>query len=421
MKKLILALMLMLVPVAAQATDTQAQIQAKLGKILGRIIAQKDLSTVMDNMECLQIFATAAQLAATTPSCGDGTIGYAIDTDVHYFRQNGAWVSTATLAALQNGATVTNAVDGTVVITEGGETETHTYTTDLITLGSSTSATYAFTPAVSFTGATTMNGVATFAGGIALTNTIVDFTNESWTPINAKTTLAVWTEADTQEDFFYVGKARRYFEFFQDGNNTINGNLFTPTATGWVLPGDNAADQAIQITEGIIANGSSKSFVSGTSPAFKVRATFLIATRAEIADLFVGFRKLGAYVIADDATEWATAYDDKAAIGIDGNAGAFKLMTSKATSDVTTACTHTAHVNGEYVTLEVDVSAAGITSHKIGTGTTAALALAALAPDTLCDAALITLTAATYVPTIEYAKAAGGISDVVLVNYYSGF
>lgn len=273
------------------------------------------------------------------------------------------------------------------------------------------------------TAASTLNvaGVTTLAGGLTLSNTVVDFTKEPWVPIFAKTTLAIWTEADTQEDFFRTAHSGTYFEFFQDGNNTINGNLFTPVATGWTLPGDNAADQAVQITEGILANGGSKSFVSGTSAAFKVRATFLIAARAEIADLMIGFRKLGAYAVADDATEWATAYDDKVAIGIDGNAGVFKTMTSKATSDVTTSCTHTAHVNGEYVTLEVNVSAAGVTSHKIGTGSTAAAALAALAGDTLCDAVTITLTAATYVPTIEYAKAAGGVSDVVLVNYYSGF
>jgi hypothetical protein len=271
------------------------------------------------------------------------------------------------------------------------------------------------------TGNTTLTGSLTIGQGITLTNTVVDFTQEPWTAFFAKTTGAIMTEADTQEDFFYVGKARRYFELFQDGNNSDNVGTWAVGTTGWTMPGPNAADQGFQLTEGILANGSSKSFVSGTSAAFKVRATFLIATRAEIADLMIGFRKLGAYVVADDATEWATAYDDKVAIGIDGNAGVFKLMTSKATSDVTTSCTHTAHVNGEYVTLEVDVSAAGVTSHKIGTGASAAAALAALAGDTLCDAVAITLTAGTYVPTIVLAKAAGGASDIVWVNYYSGF
>ena len=72
---------------------------------------------------------------------------------------------------MQNGATVTNAVDGTVTITEGGETEQHVFTNNLITLTSDSSATYAFTPAVAFNGAVTTAAAATFGGATTVTGT----------------------------------------------------------------------------------------------------------------------------------------------------------------------------------------------------------------------------------------------------------
>lgn len=298
-------------------------------------------------------------------------------------------------------------------------------------------STGALTPSsLSVAGTSTMTGAVTMASTLTLANlintsaTVVDFTQEPWTPFFAKTTGAIMTEADTQEDFFYVGKLRRYFEIFQDGNNTDNVGTWAVGATGWTIPGPNAADQGTQLTEGIIL-GSAKSFTAGTTAAFKVRAAFLVTTRAELNNLMVGFRKLGAYAVADDSTEIATAYDDKVIVGIDGNAGVIKQMTSKATVDATTSCTHAAAANGDILALEVNVSSAGVTSVKVGSATPAgataaqtqaavAAAYADLTSDALCNAAAVTLTAGNYVPTIMMNKAAGGASDLTLANYYSG-
>lgn len=285
-------------------------------------------------------------------------------------------------------------------------------------------------------------GLITAGGGItstAGTNTInvitpaatsIDFTIQPQAVFVAKTTGAIMTEADTQEDIFYVGIPPRYFELFQDGNNSDNVGAWVVGTTGWVIPGPNATDQGTQVTEGITL-GSAHSFTAGTTAAFMIRVAFYIVTRAEINNLMVGFRGLGAYAVADDTTETATAYDDKVLLGIDANAGILHQMTSKATVDVTTHCTHAAAADGDIAIYEVDVSAAGVTSVKFGhatpAGTTTAqmqagvtAAIATLTADALCNAAAITLTAGNYVPTIMMNKAAGGASDFTLVNYYAG-
>jgi len=257
----------------------------------------------------------------------------------------------------------------------------------------------------------------------------VDFTAEHQVPFFAKTTGAIMTEVDTQEDYFRAGPLGTYFEIFQDGDNTDCVGSWGDGATGWVIPGPNAADQGLQLTEGIVL-GSARSFTA-QSGSMLLRVAFLVSTRAEIADLMIGFRALGAYAVADDATELATAYDDKVIVGIDGNAGVIKQMTSLATVDATTSCTHAAAANGDILVLQVEVSAAGATTVSIGTATPAGstaddtqaavtAAVSDLTEDALCNAASVTLTAGEYVPSIFLAKAAGGASTTRLVNYYSG-
>jgi hypothetical protein len=283
---------------------------------------------------------------------------------------------------------------------------------------------------------TTTGGLVSTAGTNAInvitpTATNIDFTKAPQAVFVAKTTGAIMTEADTQEDLFYVGMPPRYFELFQDGNNSDNVGAWVTGATGWVIPGPNAADQGLQLTEGIVL-GKAHSFTAGTTAAFRVRAAFYVPTVAHIAGLFAGFRALAAYAVADDATEIAAAYDDKAVAGILGNAGASRLMTSVATTDVSTACTHTAIIDGGLLAVEVNVSAAGLTTHNFATATpagataaqiraavTSAYAALAADTDTACDAKAVTLTAGNYVPTIMWASAAGA-STVVLVDYYAG-
>jgi hypothetical protein len=113
----------------------------------------------------LMRFATASELTAFAAT--DGTVAYAIDTDVHYYRQAGSWITIASLASLANGATLTNAVDGTVVLTEGGEDLTLAATSNLWTLASTTGATFVLTPATTVSGDLTLSGGA---GGLTFTD-----------------------------------------------------------------------------------------------------------------------------------------------------------------------------------------------------------------------------------------------------------
>lgn len=286
---------------------------------------------------------------------------------------------------------------------------------------------------INSSGATTLSANYAEAGVQAslADHTSVDFTKEPWVPMFAKTTLAIWTEADTQEDFFRTSLTGRYFEFFQDGANFVDANLFTPTSYGWVMPGPDATDMGWQLTEGIVL-GHARAYTTGTD-AFYMRAAFYISQRDEFTELMVGFRKLGAYAVADDATELATAYDDKVIYGIEGAAGVLNRYTSKATVDVgPTACTHAAAANNDILAIEVRVSAGGVATVKFGTatpgGTTAAQiqsgvasAYLGLASDALCNAAFTMTGGISVVPTIFFASANGTAANAnSLVNYYAG-
>jgi hypothetical protein len=162
-----------------------------------------------------------------------------------------------------------------------------------------------------------------------------------------------------------------------------------------------------------------------------MRVAFLVGTRAELDVLQAGFRKLQAYAVGDDETEWTTAYDDKVTVGLYSNAGVIEQSTSFATSDVVTTCTHAAAANGDILALQIEVDSAGDTTISIGTATPAGgtaaqtrtavtAAYADLASDGACNANSITLTATEYVPTIALAKAAGGVSTTTIVDYYVG-
>jgi hypothetical protein len=315
-------------------------------------------------------------------------------------------------------------VAGTSTLTGAVSTGALTAASAAITAGATVGTTLAVTGASTLTGAVTLNSIVPY-------NTVIDFTKEKWVPFFAKTTGAIMTEADTQEDFFYVGSPKRYFEIFQDGNNTDNAGPWVVGATGWVMPGPDATDQGTQLTEGIIL-GSAKSYTAGTDAAV-LKVAFYIPTRDQIAELFVGFRILGAYAVADDATELKTAYTEKAVVGIEAASGVLNMYVSKNNADSgPTACTHAAAADGDILAIEATLSAANRVTYKIGTatpaGTTAAeiragvtAAYADLTADVLCAPAAVTLTAATeVVPTIMWATANGtGAWTTTLVDYYS--
>ena len=262
--------------------------------------------------------------------------------------------------------------------------------------------------------------------------TAIDFTQQREAAIFAKTTGAIKTAANAQQDFLWAGND--YFELAQGvgalgANTLLAANGLTPGATGWLLTLDNTATDSLEITQGIVL-GSARSFVAGTSAAFKMRCAFLVGTRANITHLMMGFRQLGAYVTASTYAELATAYTDKAMMGIKDNAGVLSTETSLANSDVSTALAHAAAANGDILALEVLVSAAGVVTYKLATATPAgataaqtqaavATAYAALATD--ASAVAYTFGASTVVvPSIIIGASGASAPDVTLVNYLCG-
>ncbi len=262
----------------------------------------------------------------------------------------------------------------------------------------------------------------------------LDFTTEREVAIFAKTTGAIKTAVNAQQDFFRVGSPQHYFELAQGvgatgANTLLAANGLTPSTSGWLLTLDNTATDSLEITQGIVL-GSARSFVTGTSAAFTIKGAFLVTTRANITHFGFGFRKLAAYETANVYTEWQTAYDEKAMIGIKDNAGALSTETSKATVDASTALAHAAAANGDILALQVLVSGAGAVTYKLATatpaGSTAAqmqaavtAAYAALAVD--ASAVAFTFTAATVVvPSIIIGASGAAAPDVKLVNYFCG-
>lgn len=158
-KQLAVVLALLLGGAPMALAETQATANTRLVNMLTASgITSKDVLYIVSQLKSTVLYATAAELLAAAPA--DGVMGYAQDTDVYYLMTAGSWVSTATLAAMANGATITNAADGTIVATEGGEAWSWVVTNNLWTFTSTTGATFAFTPAVTFTGDVTLAGGA---------------------------------------------------------------------------------------------------------------------------------------------------------------------------------------------------------------------------------------------------------------------
>lgn len=257
----------------------------------------------------------------------------------------------------------------------------------------------------------------------------INFLKQPQVPIFKKLTMAIVTAA-AEEDFFWIGP--HYFEISQPtANIELAATGLTPGAGGWLLPGDNAAADYIEITRGIVA-GSAQSFTTGTD-AFYSRAVFLITTRANHTHLYTGFRPLGAYADtktnADHLAAYSGAGDDKFAIGISTNAGVLTRHVTKAGADTATNATHAAIANATAVALEITCTAALSCTYKIGhddaTGHTAyadlevdrLAAIADLTADASWTASTVT-TAITVVPYIAYGMAGGtAISDTRLMSW----
>lgn len=238
--------------------------------------------------------------------------------------------------------------------------------------------------------------------------TYVDFTKEKQVILNAKTTMAIATAANDQEDIFRVNG--NYFELHQSTANTLlAANGFTPSADGWLIPCD-AAAEGIQITQGMVAgDATDMKFVVGTD-AFYIKVKAEITTLANYASFAVGFRELGSYVTWDSAAEAITSYDEKIIIKSVVTSGATSYTQSKATVDASAAMTGTPIVSGTAFTWEIHVDSDGLCTAKVDG-----------VDDTIFNAAALSITdTSVMIPHVGMCGNATGASSVQLVTYECG-
>lgn len=105
-------------------------------------------------------YDTAVELLAATPT--EGRVGYALDTNVAYMYVGSAWVALLSGSGIlgTNGGTIGNETNNLWTFTENSEDLTMTFASNLVSLGSTTSATFVLTPATAFTADVTLNGGA---------------------------------------------------------------------------------------------------------------------------------------------------------------------------------------------------------------------------------------------------------------------
>lgn len=243
----------------------------------------------------------------------------------------------------------------------------------------------------------------------------VDFRDEPAVPLFAKTTNAVATAADNQEDYMWLSGGR-YFEHVQTGQN--DALQYITAAAGWTIPCDGTDGDGVEITQGMLASRTPMRFVTGTD-AFFIEVGMLVDTIAAQDVYGCGFRNINAYVDITTPALVASVYDDKVYFGVNDNSGNLVTVTSLGGSDTTTEMTSADVENATYVVLRVEVSSARAVTYKIGQSTTSlAAAQTAKAADASAVAATLT-TAITMVPYIPLVST-GTLANVDLITYECG-
>jgi hypothetical protein len=244
--------------------------------------------------------------------------------------------------------------------------------------------------------------------GPYLTNNSNDYITFTGLPIVqeaiAAASIGVVTQGHT--NMWYIDG--KYFEEF----NTVATSVVAPSM-GTILNNGlnigalcNAANKEIEITQG--NNAAIKNcFVTRTSPAFFVRATFNINTLADVTELSVGFRKVQTY-----ATSPLSTYTDYAAIGVSGTAGLIQTQTGIASTYVKTSTTNSATAVTNF-TLQVNIDGSGnvtyLWANANGLLTSPATVVAAQMGASL-----------NFVPWIHYTVSAAAAAEVDLVSYCCG-
>lgn len=404
MKKIVPALLALLWAAPAIA-ETQATINSRVVRILQQQarVSSQDVNYLVNVINNPRIYATAAELLAATPD--DGTIGYALDTDVMYVMVASTWNALSGIAVMANGATITNAVDGTIKFLETSEDLKFTATNNLWTMDSSTGATFAFTPAVGFTGDITISGAT---GGItwsAAGSTLLADNSATSLDVGATGATAmirydttngaekVIFNSDVQRspavyDTFAEGAAKGLTVMQYDGTafdgstgmlniaHTTTGRTFaaSPLGAGQTLPpamvaagldisGDDTDDEGYELSEGWLGGlTSGRPFTIGTDGAFQFCAQVTIADVSQTDDFHVGFRQL------EPVNATHNSYTEYAGFGITASAAtaAIKLVTELAGGGTTTTDTTDTWADAASKTLCVKVSAAGVVTYTNG-------------------------------------------------------
>lgn len=168
------------------------------------------------------------------------------------------------------------------------------------------------------------------------------------------------------------------FQVAPFGTQTILAPV-SDTTTGYLDLGsqDQTAGDGIQITPQFQGTSAKMAFTTGTSAAFYTKATFNVATVANVAPLVVGFKIQAAPAALSGSLPNYTEY---AAIGLAPNSSSLKIYTNKASGGVTTTDTTQTATNATDFTVEVLCSAAGAWTYKInGSAPTVTAALTATA------------------------------------------
>jgi hypothetical protein len=200
----------------------------------------------------------------------------------------------------------------------------------------------------------------------------------------------------------------RYFEQF----NTVATSVVAPALGSKLNDGlnigalCNAASKEIEITQGNSVS-IKNCFVTGTAPAFYVRATFNAKTLADVTELSVGFRKQASYTAAPLST-----YTDYAIIGISGTAGKLQTQTGIASAYVVTDTTNTVTA-GQNFTVQVNVDASRNVTYLWGDNNGPLIA-----PTTVVAAQMG--ASLNFIPWIHYTVSAAAADECILVSYSCG-
>jgi len=177
------------------------------------------------------------------------------------------------------------------------------------------------------------------------------------------------------------------------------------TATGLEIGGDQILANGYEYNWGVDANRRF-SFVSQTSAAFFMEATFIVDTVANVEHFFVGFRKNA----ANNGTY--TNYTDAALIGLHPATAATVAIVGQVLNGGAWAYTNStdAWANGATIKVRVNVSSAGVVSYLING-----------AAPTAAPAAFTFDAGDILVPCIHFTQAAAAFTPIKLTQLAVGY